>query len=219
MKRITITNEINGRQYQVDMEEPQASEWKQNQIRKNSWGMPERYKREEDCSPEELARSLGSTDVLDEYGEFSHKRHHLPADYVIEEIDLTNDLEWQKKQAIGKRLAEYPKLSECINALLDDDLESLQKRRLEIKDKYPLPDGSGDKTKAEIAWAIFREKRDKALKSTDFTQLSDSPLTSAEKTDYRGYRTYLRNLPKQHNDQSIQSATIMSFSEWKAANS
>ena len=37
------------------------------------------------------------------------------------------------------RLAAYPKLDECIHAILDDDLASLQEKRKAVKSKYPKP--------------------------------------------------------------------------------
>ena len=36
-----------------------------------------------------------------------------------------------------KRKEEYPSIQECIHAILDDDLDALQKKRAEIKKKYP----------------------------------------------------------------------------------
>ena len=36
-----------------------------------------------------------------------------------------------------KREAEYPSIQECVHAILDDDLDALQKKRAEIKKKYP----------------------------------------------------------------------------------
>ena len=36
-----------------------------------------------------------------------------------------------------KRKEEYPSIQECIHAILDDDLDALQKKRAGIKKKYP----------------------------------------------------------------------------------
>ena len=36
-----------------------------------------------------------------------------------------------------KRLTEYPSISECVHAILDDDLEALQAKRTAVKEKYP----------------------------------------------------------------------------------
>ena len=36
-----------------------------------------------------------------------------------------------------KRKEEYPSIQECIHAILDDDLDALQKKRAAVKAKYP----------------------------------------------------------------------------------
>jgi len=36
----------------------------------------------------------------------------------------------------AKRLTEYPSISECVHAILDDDLEALQIKRTAVKEKY-----------------------------------------------------------------------------------
>ena len=36
-----------------------------------------------------------------------------------------------------KRLTEYPSISECVHAILDDDLEALQAKRTAVKEAYP----------------------------------------------------------------------------------
>ena len=36
-----------------------------------------------------------------------------------------------------KRKLEYPSIEECVHAILDDDLTSLQEKRTIIKNKYP----------------------------------------------------------------------------------
>lgn len=38
-----------------------------------------------------------------------------------------------------KREMEYPSIQDCIHAILDNDLETLQLKRAEIKAKYPKP--------------------------------------------------------------------------------
>jgi hypothetical protein len=42
-----------------------------------------------------------------------------------------------------------------------------------------------------------REQRNKLLASSDWTQLSDSPLNSLQKADWLEYRNELRNIPEQ----------------------
>ena len=37
------------------------------------------------------------------------------------------------------READYPSLQDCLHAILDDDLEALQVKRQEVKNRYPKP--------------------------------------------------------------------------------
>ena len=48
--------------------------------------------------------------------------------------------------------------------------------------------------------AKLRSQRDRYLKATDWTQLSDCPLTTKQKSSYATYRQQLRDLPAQHSD-------------------
>jgi hypothetical protein len=61
----------------------------------------------------------------------------------------------------------------------------------------------------------LRVERDKALLSTDHTQLADAPLGSTEKADYRDYRQYLRDLPTLIAN-SQANMEVLSFDAWKA---
>jgi len=56
-----------------------------------------------------------------------------------------------------------------------------------------------NKTQSEIndEASVARAKRNQLLKDSDWTQMADSPLTSAEKTAWATYRTNLRNVPSQ----------------------
>jgi hypothetical protein len=65
------------------------------------------------------------------------------------------------------------------------------------------------------AKAKLRKDRDELLASLDFTQLADAPITSEQKRLYREYRAYLRKLPAQHTDESIGTAKIETFQEFK----
>ena len=62
-------------------------------------------------------------------------------DAKIEELKA----EWKAEEWKRKRQAAYPSLEECIHAILDDELEELQAKRLVVKEKYPkseLKDGN-----------------------------------------------------------------------------
>jgi hypothetical protein len=56
----------------------------------------------------------------------------------------------------------------------------------------PIPD--------EVFWKRLRGQRNFRLSSSDWSQLSDAPLTSAEKTAWATYRQELRDLPENTED-------------------
>jgi hypothetical protein len=69
-----------------------------------------------------------------------------------------------------------------------------------IKTNYKMSHFSGDDTAKDARllateWKYIRRERDKLLTSTDWTQVSDTALTSAKVTAWATYRTKLRTLP------------------------
>lgn len=64
-------------------------------------------------------------------------------------------------------------------------------------------------------WSSLKLKRNEYLKNTDFSQLADAPFSSEEKLEYRQYRTYLRDLPAQYNNDNITSYVVLTFEQWK----
>jgi len=46
---------------------------------------------------------------------------------------------WDAQEYARLREAEYPNIQDCIHAILDDDLEALQVKRQEVKNRYPKP--------------------------------------------------------------------------------
>ena len=75
----------------------------------------------------------------------SHEGKEIPSqeeiDAKIEELKA----EWKAEEWKRKRQAAYPSLEECVHAILDDELEELQAKRLVVKEKYPkseLKDGN-----------------------------------------------------------------------------
>ena len=47
--------------------------------------------------------------------------------------------EYEANQYQRERKEEYPSVEECIHAILDNDLETLQAKRSAVKAKYPKP--------------------------------------------------------------------------------
>ena len=70
--------------------------------------------------------------------------------------------------------------------------------------------------KSPIYFEELRKARSVKLSEYDWTQLADAPFTSDERSKYREYRQYLRDLPSQYSAESIHSWQIMEFDEWMA---
>jgi hypothetical protein len=47
--------------------------------------------------------------------------------------------DWDAQEYARLREADYPSLQDCLHAILDDDLEALQVKRQEVKNRYPKP--------------------------------------------------------------------------------
>ncbi len=60
-----------------------------------------------------------------------------PSDAEIDaELKRLQD-EYAAQEYARQREAEYPSIQECFHAILDDDLDALQKKRAAVKTKYP----------------------------------------------------------------------------------
>lgn len=115
----------------------------------------------------------------------------------VQESHITKEQEVfvidEKTELINGNIIRFYKLSEGLELKIEEvDLPSLKQ-----------------------AWNIFREKRNKLLLFTDWTQLADCPLAMEEKKDYRNYRSYLRVLPSLHNDDTVLQAKVYGFEDWK----
>jgi hypothetical protein len=168
--------------------EQEAQSWVNSVKNKPSapWGKLERIIPIYQCSQEELDRAL---EIIPE---------------VTEEIEIPAVLD---EQGI-----------EITPASQQTVIVQPAKARLPQEFSVEIIDLSSQILEETIAqkWTAFRADRDAKLSACDFTQLADAPLTSAEKLEYRNYRTYLRGAPDLHNDTTILTATVKTFEEYKA---
>ncbi len=51
----------------------------------------------------------------------------------------------------------------------------------------------------ECKWNEIRSCRDKLVAETDYTQVSDSPLSSEKKAEFTAYRQALRDIPQTYD--------------------
>ncbi|PCK33112.1 tail fiber assembly protein [Pseudoalteromonas piscicida] len=49
----------------------------------------------------------------------------------------------------------------------------------------------------EKQWNEIRNIRNRLLVETDWTQVDDAPISDSKKTEFKAYRTQLRDLPNQ----------------------
>lgn len=70
-------------------------------------------------------------------------------------------------------------------------------------------DEPSDEEKNVIAVKEMRRRRNSLLKSTDWTQLVDSPLSDSDKTTWATYRQALRDLPE--NNANITDISNVEF--------
>lgn len=240
MYKVNILNELNGRIWEAKFKTIEERDiWIENHRAKNTWGMDERWVQESIIDPKLLSREIEretrlireakperQTPILDDNGietgsfttqpatpEINEVYIKIKSDYLVSFTNLNEDPEFTYKQVVNERVKEYPSVSEFVEAFFDGGLDEYLDKRIAVKNKYPF--SSTTKTlKVDIAWKSLRDKRDKFLTKTDFTQVADSPLSSEMRSKYIAYRQYLRDLPSMHNDSSVWDAVIPTFEEW-----
>lgn len=73
-----------------------------------------------------------------------------------------------------------------------------------------------DECKHRQGWELFRYERNKLLTKTDWSQQSDTPLSTDLRKRYRKYRQWLRDLPKMIRTPSLKN--LKTFEEWQKHN-
>lgn len=68
-----------------------------------------------------------------------YREEEQPLEEAIQAKLTELQAEYDSIQYQRDRLLEYPSIQECIHAILDNDLESLQAKRAEVKAKYSKP--------------------------------------------------------------------------------
>ena len=69
---------------------------------------------------------------------------------------------------------------------------------------------------SKLAWVEFREKRNRKLEASDWTQMADSPLSDSKKAEWATYRQALRDLPQKWAS-NVDQDTVNPFNsdvEW-----
>tara|TARA_R100001530_G_scaffold60762_1_gene43873 strand:+ start:539 stop:790 length:252 start_codon:yes stop_codon:yes gene_type:complete len=77
------------------------------------------------------------TSVNAQTGEITERNHTQAEKDDIAAAEAEDKKNFDALDYKAKRLTEYPSISECVHAILDDDLEALQIKRTAVKEKYP----------------------------------------------------------------------------------
>lgn len=99
---------------------------------------------------------------------------------------------------------------------LNDRKEEIKVKYFKIKPKYHFIEDNLGLKRSILMWESLRIDKKEALRNTDWTQIADNQMDSKLRQLYREYRQYLRDLPLQYNDSSIEIYKVMSFEEWKS---
>lgn len=119
---------------------------------------------------------------------------------------------YEKAGLVPSKLIEF--LWEWVVENRPEKAEQAQTEREKIKLRFPKKEKNTSR-KVDLRWKLFRRERNIKLAKTDYTQLADAPLTSEKKTEYRKYRKFLRDLPKNYDNITIWDASVPEFEEWK----
>ena len=89
---------------------------------------------------------------------------------------------------------------------LKDPFGKSQDPKKYVQSHFVPDDSARDARILATEWKRIRAERDRLLTNSDWTQGSDSPLTSAKKTAWATYRTKLRTLPEDQKDKTTYAS-------------
>lgn len=67
-------------------------------------------------------------------------------------------------------------------------------------DDYELNSKHKEALINEVIWEPVRLKRDRLIRDTDWTQMTDAPLTPEKKAEFLAYRQALRDIPQTYSN-------------------
>lgn len=127
---------------------------------------------------------------------------------------------WDKRESwIAERFLapEHKKLvvEEKVEVKLNSKKEEIEVKYYKIKPLFHFIEDNLGMERTRLMWDALREDRLKVLKDTDWTQIADNQMDTKTRQLYREYRQFLREYPKQYNNDSIEIYKIVTFEEWK----
>ena len=132
--------------------------------------------------------------VYVENGQIASEHRVLPnswsniSNFDILDADSLKQFGWYPYRFVGVTIPSGYKIDGSYYEITDDEV-------LEIQTTRPLTDEE-QQTIIDSHWANIRSRRDIELNESDWTQLSDSPLTAEKKEEFKVYRQELRDITK-----------------------
>jgi len=120
--------------------------------------------------------------------------------HLIRKVDGTTELREEENLAEGEvceREFQATKKEHC-TILHDGDCEYT----VEVDATWDLE--NRPEPSDEVKMAAIRQERNRLLAECDWTVLQDSPLTTTQKTNWKNYRTALRDLPATVDVDNVQ---------------
>ena len=124
-------------------------------------------------------------------------------------------LEQSHENPRAEFIEEITQEQTILNENGEEVTEEITLYKYRIPQEYNITKDETPIDKAPIFFEELRTARQKVLDKTDWTQIADAQLTTDERTKYREYRQYLRDLPTQYNNSSVYNWNLKTFEEWK----
>jgi hypothetical protein len=152
---------------------------------------------------------------------------NLETGAVLERIfDTAEDASLYKKYhlrfgewATGTYWQEEKKVTAELRPFIVDEMTEVRPdgivRLYQICCKWSIKEEIAAESEILGAWMSFRRDRDVLLKASDWTQISDVPMATAERGEWKKYRQYLRDVTKLHTDATIAGAKVATIEEWR----
>ena len=115
------------------------------------------------------------------------------------DADSLKQFGWYPYRFVGVTIPSGYTIDGSYYEITDDEV-------LEIQTTRPLTDEE-QQTIIDSQWANIRSRRNIELNESDWTQISDSPLTAEKKEEWQIYRQSLRDITTQLNPSSIEWPT------------
>tara|TARA_R100000742_G_C4276282_1_gene97242 strand:+ start:1982 stop:2395 length:414 start_codon:yes stop_codon:yes gene_type:complete len=127
---------------------------------------------------------------------------------VVEDNKITNVIEWD-----GNTTTWTPPTGSTMVGIASTEYAGIGIGQSYIDGKFIIPEYV-DPTPLSEYYEQVREKRNKKLTGSDWTQYTDSPLDSTKKTEWATYRQALRDLPANLTDSNVKDVIYVSHSFW-----